>query len=39
MLENPALAVGDKPGVIDGALVWINSIDPEHDKRWQAWTG
>ena len=28
MLEAPALATRDKPGLIGGALVWRSSIDP-----------
>ncbi|MEV1070220.1 hypothetical protein [Streptomyces sp. NPDC050263] len=39
MLEAPALATGDKPGLIDGALVWLSSIDPAQEDRWQPWTG
>ncbi|MDX3853689.1 hypothetical protein [Streptomyces sp. AK02-01A] len=39
MLEAPALATGDKPGLIGGALVWLSSIDPAQEDRWQPWTG
>ncbi|CAL9651094.1 SMI1/KNR4 family protein [Streptomyces sp. enrichment culture] len=39
MLESPALAVRDKPGLIDGTLVWLSSIDPEREDRWQPLTG
>ncbi|MEW2572994.1 SMI1/KNR4 family protein [Streptomyces sp. NPDC047070] len=39
MLEAPALAAGDRPGLIDGALVWLSSIDPAQEERWQSWTG
>ncbi|MFF3489605.1 hypothetical protein ACFYXC_41260 [Streptomyces sp. NPDC002701] len=39
MLEAPALAAGDKPGLIDGALVWLSSISPAQEDRWQPWTG
>ncbi|MDJ1645427.1 SMI1/KNR4 family protein [Streptomyces pakalii] len=39
MLENPALATRDKPGLIGGALVWLSSIDPAQEGRWRPWTG
>ncbi|MGW1323567.1 hypothetical protein ACWD64_13650 [Streptomyces antibioticus] len=39
MLEAPALATGDKPGLIGGALVWLSSIDPAQEDRWQPLTG
>ncbi|MFB6904891.1 hypothetical protein ACFCWB_11570 [Streptomyces bacillaris] len=39
MLEAPALAVGDKPGLIGGALVWLSSVDPTQEERWRPWTG
>ncbi|MFE7076459.1 hypothetical protein ACFU96_40870 [Streptomyces sp. NPDC057620] len=39
ILEAPALATGDRPGLIDGALVWLSSIDPVQEDRWQSWTG
>ncbi|MFI9155393.1 SMI1/KNR4 family protein, partial [Streptomyces sp. NPDC053367] len=39
MLESPALAARDKPGLIDGTLVWLSSIDPERENRWQPLTG
>ena len=39
MLETPALATGDKPGLIGGALVWLSSIDPAQADLWQPWTG
>ncbi|WP_413755068.1 hypothetical protein [Streptomyces sp. MMBL 11-3] len=39
MLEAPALATGDKPGLIEGALVWLSSIDPAQEQRWRPWTG
>lgn len=39
MLEAPALATRDKPGLIGGALVWLSSIDPAQEDRWQPWTG
>ncbi|MFD5516316.1 hypothetical protein [Streptomyces sp. NPDC127066] len=39
MLEAPALATGDRPGLIGGALVWLSSIDPAQEDRWQPWSG
>ncbi|MFF3336290.1 hypothetical protein ACFYWX_43455 [Streptomyces sp. NPDC002888] len=39
MLEAPALATRDKPGLIEGALVWLSSIDPAREDRWQPLTG
>lgn len=39
MLEAPALAARDKPGLIDGVLVWLSSIDPAREDRWQPLTG
>ncbi|WP_369174865.1 hypothetical protein AB5J49_46275 [Streptomyces sp. R28] len=39
MLEAPALATRDKPGLIGGALVWLSSIDPAQEDRWQSLTG
>lgn len=39
MLEAPALATGDRPGLIGGALVWLSSIDPAQEDRWQPLTG
>ncbi|MEU3262405.1 hypothetical protein [Streptomyces bacillaris] len=39
MLEAPVLAVGDKPGLIGGALVWLSSVDPAQEERWRPWTG
>ncbi|MFE9769526.1 hypothetical protein ACFYPC_34245 [Streptomyces sp. NPDC005808] len=39
LLEAPVLATGDKPGLIGGALVWLSSIDPAQEDRWQPWTG
>jgi hypothetical protein len=35
MLETPALATRDKPGLIGGALVWLSSVDPARERRWQ----
>ncbi|MFJ9025943.1 hypothetical protein ACIRPU_39135 [Streptomyces sp. NPDC102259] len=39
MLEAPALATRDKPGLIGGALVWLSSIDPAQEDRWQPLPG
>ncbi|MEV5899333.1 hypothetical protein [Streptomyces sp. NPDC052127] len=39
MLEAPALATRDKPGLIGGALVWRSSIDPAQEDLWQPLTG
>ncbi|WP_329012301.1 hypothetical protein [Streptomyces sp. NBC_00690] len=39
MLEAPNLATRDKPGLIDGALVWLSSIDPAGEDRWRPLTG
>ncbi|WP_405547169.1 hypothetical protein OG478_48500 [Streptomyces phaeochromogenes] len=39
MLEAPALATRDRPGLVGGALVWGSSIDPAQEDRWQPWTG
>ncbi|MDQ1022876.1 cell wall assembly regulator SMI1 [Streptomyces umbrinus] len=39
MLEAPALATRDRPGLIGGALVWLSSIDPAQEDRWQPCTG
>ncbi|WP_369230628.1 hypothetical protein AB5J56_05550 [Streptomyces sp. R21] len=36
MLEAPALATRDQPGLIGGALVWLSSIDPAQEDRWQS---
>jgi cell wall assembly regulator SMI1 len=38
MLEFPALAARDKPGLIGGTLVWLSSIDPVQENRWQSLT-
>ncbi|MGW9596444.1 hypothetical protein ACWHLZ_39910 [Streptomyces chartreusis] len=35
MLEAPSLATRDKPGLVDGALVWLSSIDPGRESRWR----
>jgi len=34
MLEAPALATRDQPGLIGGALVWLSRIDPAQEDRW-----
>ena len=39
MLEAPALAIRDRPGLVGGALVWGSGIDPAQEDRWQPWTG
>ncbi|WP_405522546.1 hypothetical protein [Streptomyces canus] len=38
MLESPALAARDKPGLIGGTLVWLSSVDPVREDRWQPLT-
>ncbi|WP_432193234.1 hypothetical protein [Streptomyces sp. bgisy027] len=35
MLEAPSLATRDKPGLVDGALVWLGGIDPGRQSRWR----
>ncbi|MFG2439708.1 hypothetical protein [Streptomyces sp. NPDC048508] len=35
MLEAPALATRDKPGLIGGALVWRNALTPSLREQWQ----
>jgi cell wall assembly regulator SMI1 len=39
MLEAPALATRDKPGLVGGALVWGSRIDSALEDRWQPLTG
>lgn len=39
MLEAPSLATRDKPGLLDGTLVWRSSVDPVQETRWQPLTG
>ncbi|WP_327241064.1 SMI1/KNR4 family protein [Streptomyces sp. NBC_01320] len=39
MLETPALATRDKPGLVGGALVWGSRLDPAREDRWQPLTG
>ncbi|WP_037640179.1 hypothetical protein [Streptomyces bicolor] len=38
MLEAPALATRDRPGLVDGALVWLSRVDPAREGRWQPFT-
>lgn len=39
MLEAPALATRDKPGLVGTALVWRSGIDPARKERWRPLTG
>ncbi|MFJ4343172.1 hypothetical protein [Streptomyces sp. NPDC088915] len=39
MVEAPALAARDKPGLVDGALVWLSSIDPVQEGQWRPLAG
>ncbi|WP_264927371.1 hypothetical protein [Streptomyces sp. A012304] len=39
MLEAPALATRDKPGLLDGALVWLSGVDPARKDRWRPVAG
>ncbi|MFE9611402.1 hypothetical protein [Streptomyces sp. NPDC006012] len=39
MLEAPALATRDEPGLVSGALVWLSSVGPARKDRWQPLTG
>ncbi|MPY47604.1 hypothetical protein [Streptomyces acidicola] len=39
VLDAPALATRDKPGLIGGTLVWLSGIDPAREDRWQPLTG
>ncbi|MET7573665.1 hypothetical protein ABZT04_35025 [Streptomyces sp. NPDC005492] len=39
MLETPALATRDKPGLIDGTLVWLSDVDPTRESGWRPVTG
>ncbi|WP_432055537.1 hypothetical protein [Streptomyces sp. bgisy022] len=34
-LEYPAMATRDKPGLIDGALVWQSGIEPGQKDQWE----
>ncbi|MEV6161473.1 hypothetical protein AB0L71_06030 [Streptomyces sp. NPDC052052] len=35
MLDAPALATRDRPGLIGGTLVWLSGIDPAREDLWQ----
>ncbi|WP_435192207.1 hypothetical protein [Streptomyces sp. bgisy126] len=39
MVEAPALAARDKPGLVDGALVWLSGIDPAQEGLWRPLAG
>lgn len=39
MLEAPALATRDKPGLVGRALVWGSRLDAAQEDRWQPLTG
>ncbi|MFJ5274684.1 hypothetical protein [Streptomyces sp. NPDC088358] len=39
MLEAPALATRDKPGLVGRALVWGSGLDPAREERWHPLTG
>ncbi|MER7666804.1 hypothetical protein [Streptomyces sp. NPDC096193] len=39
MLEAPALATRDKPGLVGGTLVWLSRLDSALEDRWQSLTG
>ncbi|MEW2570196.1 hypothetical protein [Streptomyces sp. NPDC047070] len=39
MLEAPALATRDKPGLIGGSLVWRKRLSPALKEQWQPLTG
>ncbi|MEV6480084.1 hypothetical protein [Streptomyces sp. NPDC051576] len=39
MLETPALATRDQPGLIDGTLVWLSGVDPARESGWRPVTG
>ncbi|MFF9347223.1 hypothetical protein [Streptomyces sp. NPDC014734] len=39
MLEAPALATRDTPGLVGGALVWRSGVNPAREERWQPVTG
>ncbi|MGP4091154.1 hypothetical protein [Streptomyces sp. KR55] len=39
MLEAPALATRDKPGLVGGALVWGSRLDSALEDRWQPLSG
>ncbi|MEV6164617.1 hypothetical protein AB0L71_22340 [Streptomyces sp. NPDC052052] len=35
MLETPALSTRDKPGLVDGVLVWGSRLDPAQEESWR----
>ncbi|WP_421111114.1 hypothetical protein [Streptomyces sp. NEAU-S77] len=39
MLEAPALATRDKPGLVGGTLMWGSRLDPAQEDRWQPLVG
>ncbi|MFD5628485.1 hypothetical protein [Streptomyces sp. NPDC127072] len=39
MLEAPALATRDRPGLIGEALVWLDGVTAARESRWQPLTG
>jgi hypothetical protein len=39
MLEAPALAMRDKPGLVGGALVWGSRLDSTLEERWRPLAG
>ncbi|MGW0841541.1 hypothetical protein ACWD26_15495 [Streptomyces sp. NPDC002787] len=39
MLEAPALATRDRPGLVDGTLVWGSSVDAAREERWRPLSG
>ncbi|GGY79752.1 hypothetical protein GCM10010300_24540 [Streptomyces olivaceoviridis] len=39
MLETPALATRDQPGLIGGTPIWLGSVDPAREDQWQPLTG
>ncbi|HET6356516.1 hypothetical protein [Streptomyces sp.] len=38
-LETPSLATRDKPGLINGSLVWGSMINPDQEDQWVAFEG
>ncbi|WP_143671164.1 hypothetical protein [Streptomyces sp. Ru87] len=38
-LETPALATGDRPGLIGGALVWRRRVSPSLKDQWRPLVG
>ena len=38
MLETPALATRDKPGLVGGVLVWGSRLDPAQEESWRPLT-